>query len=215
MAIKSYGRLGAVIDVNPGDLELMVRDRRLFFVVCLMSPPRLGTRLFMTTLEYRYFAPHTSAEKNFQVYTLRWQGLSFCVLCIPASMRQAAEKVARLTRMRIADGTPTMIDAKREGAILMPKVTRFPLDTRQVWTLEYNTKTHPLYVERPLTRARLEELVADERRQIDEVYRRYGAPGHLTEAEIDFAFEVEEMQWEESVGDYADALIEEWPDVLG
>lgn len=96
----------------------------------------------------------------------------------------------------------------------MPQVTRFPLDTRQVWTLEYNTHTHPLYVERPITRTRLEELVAAERAEINEVYRRYGRAGHPSEDELDIKFEIARMKWDETIEEYAGALVDDWPDLI-
>lgn len=122
--------------INEEQLQKLADDPNLFHIAFNVQPPRPGARLFAMSLEYNHFKPSTPKNDEYKFILLKWCGMLWAVVSIPASEKHIAYQVAAETGMHIADGYPICME--QDGT------KQFPMASSFVHTLENDAKS-PLY----------------------------------------------------------------------
>jgi hypothetical protein len=138
----------AELTVEQFEQEGANQDR--FFIVSWAGRP--GAQTFMTKLEYEHFTPGGPLNVEYEFYAVLWQDIPFHVCSIPMSKRALAEKVAKETHMRIADGYPNLLGGGQQ--------LRFPIHGNNVWSLE-NEADSPVYKGQGAKMAEVEVVEVD------------------------------------------------------
>lgn len=116
-------------------LEFMAVERFVHFVG-MMNPPRPGVSECITLLEHTYYKPNTPRNELFIMRIVEWANMVWVIISIPTEERSFMEQIADSCGLRIANGTPTIIDGKG--------VRQFPANNERVFTLE-NKPGHLVY----------------------------------------------------------------------
>lgn len=140
-------------------LRAMLNPSRVALVSII---ERVGFRVFMTFLEYKYFTPGTPMNSHFRMAVVTWGEMKWVVIFIHKKHLEKADGLLKLFGLRRADGVPTVIRAETAVDIQMAVrnketamktfgrefngmvVERFPLDAPNVWTIE-NVAGHFTY----------------------------------------------------------------------
>lgn len=151
--VRFWGSHGGPVDAyNDFDaLRELVNPSRVALVT---MANRVGARVFMTFLEYKYFTPGTPMNAHFRMACVTWAEIKWFVIIIHKKHLEKADHLAKLFGLRRADGVPTVIywegydkvqgvaavrdpaTAKKVAPDLREVVERFPLDAPNVWTME-------------------------------------------------------------------------------
>jgi len=143
-----------------GELEEMTKDETKFFVIGMLHPGRIGFALFSTLLEYRHYPPDTLKNDLFQLVVLKWEEIYWGVISIPIWDKVFADRIAKETGLKFADGIPSMIGG--EG------VKTFPVtDSERIVTIEY-ISGHIGYTN---DKKAISNLMLQENLLINEVYK--------------------------------------------
>jgi hypothetical protein len=124
------------------EIRKRVTPDKVGFVVGL-QPFRTGGLAFLTFLEHRHFTPVPLPRDDFELAEIHWEETVFAVCLIPASMRPAAEQIARELGLRFADGVPHVFTAQGDQ--------HFPIDLPNLFTVE-NIEGHFVYRNNPAER---------------------------------------------------------------
>lgn len=143
--------------VSTETVAALAHDNETFWIAGMVSPLRVGVRLFAVQLEHEYYKPATPRNDLFKMIQIDFDEMTFIVIGIPLDERHLAELVAANVDMRISDGIPTVIDA---GGI-----KRFAMDSDQVCTL-VNARESLVYQSDP---AIIGEMLENEDRKCDDI----------------------------------------------
>lgn len=144
-----------VVDNDTAEISLeefvnAANDMEKLFIVGMAERP--GTDLFMTTLELKYFPPHTELNDQIDMYACCWNGLPWGVISLPLAKEKIALSIADETEMRVVRGFPTFISFDPISILvtwswkdkLPENALPFPLKGDNVRTLE-NARNSPIY----------------------------------------------------------------------
>jgi len=117
----------------------LVKSGKYFALVSNDNRP--GAMTCFTTLEFEKYKPGTERNKLFRWFWCLWDDVMFVVVLTPWAERRLVERHVRQSRMRVADGIPTIIGV-RDGK---SNVLYFPTgDDPHIFTLE-NQSGSPVY----------------------------------------------------------------------
>lgn len=102
---------------------------------CMGVPARPGVKLFLSTLEYKWFPPGTVKNALFTLTLLEWEDMLWDVVTIPKECEEHAKATAKMTGMRIANGVPVLLSTT---------ISTFPIGGDNVFSVE-NCSDHPIY----------------------------------------------------------------------
>jgi len=148
---------GYSVPTTEEDLRRLVSDESKFHVVGMIQRPNV--RVFCVALELRHFPPNTPENDLYELRIIRFGGLQWFAVSVPAEHERTCREVAETFGLRLANGVPTSISGDR--------IERFPMDGDRVFTLE-NVPNHPVYTTRCV-----HGLIEQENRRIEELQREF------------------------------------------
>lgn len=125
------------IGISEEAVKKLGQDTSKLHLIFLLTRP--GVRLFVTKMEYTYFAPRSGKNNLFDMILSRWppgMEMMYGICSFPIEYRPQAEALISECGLRLADGIPHMFG---DGT-----VHEFPLDGETVFTLE-NMSGHSVY----------------------------------------------------------------------
>ena len=124
------------------DLIKLGKDESLFHIIISMA--RKGGAEFAHRLEFGSFPPNTELSNQMQFRWFKWKfPYPWNIISIPIEKREAAEKAAEESGMRIADGIPFLVGPmmashRPEKLKDIKDINWFPMNGTTVYTLEGN-----------------------------------------------------------------------------
>jgi len=147
-------------DIETRQVLQYVNDPKYLVIVGIAGPPgprRPGVWLFFTIAEHTFYDPTVPAKSNqWELIMQLWNDITWGIAVVPTQHQEKLERVAkRKCGLKLSRGIPQVWEGPHpnivcQGAaryLIQPNAqAMFPLDSRNVRTLEYITK--PILTER-------------------------------------------------------------------